>query len=308
MKRGRGRGFSLIELLISVVLMIILLGAVTMIFIKTTETVARQDARMTVYTNARYAMDIMENDLMGALTVEMPPPPPQPAPIPGQPPPPPPPPPTPLQSLWMENGYCAAAGVSPSYNVGGQNTHIEKAGDRMSFRTTSAVAQTMQTCEVTYELIPGNQFIDAAGALKSGDESHRETARTKRGIFTLVRKVRTADPAKASAVKPGEPIVYDVIPIVKDMAPPFPMVTVQDTELCHYVVSFNIEYLASNQMFSQLDPSPFPKADPLGDNKGANDTTTPYRIPAIRVTLVIVEDISERQERTIQKVMWLPAN
>ena len=307
MKRGRGRGFTLIELLISIVLMMILLGAVTMIFIKTTDTVARQDARMTVYTNARYAMDIMENDVMGAMTVELPPPPPAAAPIPGQPPPPPPPPPTPMQSLWMENGYCAASGVSPSYNVGGASTHIEKAGDRMSFRTTSAVAQTMQTCEVTYELIPGNKCLDASGALQSGDESHRETARTKRGLFTLVRRVRTIDPAKP-APKAGDPLVYDMIPKVKDLAPPFGLVAVQDTELCHYVVSFNLEYLANNQMFSQLDPSPFPKGDPLGDNKGANDTTTPYRIPAIRVTLVIVEDIAERQERTIQKVMWLPSN
>jgi hypothetical protein len=27
---------------------------------------------------------------------------------------------------------------------------------------------------------------------------------------------------------------------------------------------------------------------------------------SVRVTLVIVDDIGERQERTIQKVMWIP--
>jgi hypothetical protein len=38
-----------------------------------------------------------------------------------------------------------------------------------------------------------------------------------------------------------------------------------------------------------------------------NDTgTSAYRIPAIRVTMRIVEDIGERQERTVQKVMWIP--
>src|SRR5258707_12606457 len=65
-RRRQTSGFTLIELLISIALMMILMIAVTMIFVNTTETVAVNEARMTVYTNARYAMDIMENDLLGA--------------------------------------------------------------------------------------------------------------------------------------------------------------------------------------------------------------------------------------------------
>jgi len=77
MKRRLGRrpggGFTLIELLISIALMMVLIMAVTMIFVNTTEVVAIQQARMTVYTNARYALDIMENDLLGAFGLNAPP-------------------------------------------------------------------------------------------------------------------------------------------------------------------------------------------------------------------------------------------
>src|SRR5215471_12980695 len=76
MKRRLGRrpsqGFTLIELLIAIALMMILMVAITMIFVNTTETVAIQDARMTVYTNARYALDIMENDLLGCYGLNAP--------------------------------------------------------------------------------------------------------------------------------------------------------------------------------------------------------------------------------------------
>jgi len=73
------------------------------------------------------------------------------------------------------------------------------------------------------------------------------------------------------------------------------------------VVSFNLEYLANNRTFSQLAPSRFTHDDPLGNDLGPNDQAgSAYRVPAIRVTMRIVEDIGERQERTIQKVMWIP--
>jgi hypothetical protein len=102
----------------------------------------------------------------------------------------------------------------------------------------------------------------------------------------------------------GEP-VFDQIPQVKDKSGN--MTVVQDQELCYYVLSFNLEYLANNRAFSQLAPSPFPHDDPLGNDSGPNDTAgTAYRVPEIRATLRIVEDASERQERTIQKVMWIP--
>jgi hypothetical protein len=272
--------------------MVLLLAAVTMIFVNTTETVAVQEARMQVYTNARYALDMLENDLMGCLSFNppqkqepnSPPPPPGAIPI--------------YQAFWMENGYLSTSGQLPSYNVGGG--HSDKAGDRMSFRSTCAVGDMMQTCAVTYELIPGSMAIDQSGATVAGDSSHQETVRTKRAIFTLVRRIRGADPAT--------PTIFDKIPTIKDKVTGA-LVQVQDTELCHYILSFNLEYYSNQQTYSQLEPSPFPSADPLGDGKGVNDigpAPGPYRVPSIRVTMVIVDDASERQERTIQKVIWIP--
>jgi prepilin-type N-terminal cleavage/methylation domain-containing protein len=294
--RRRDDGFTLIELLISIALMVLLLAAITMVFVKTTDTVAISEARMTVYTNARYALDVLENDLMGCLSFD---PPPMQQPQPGQPPPP------PgqqlvFQAFWMENGYVSSPGAMPSYNVSGG--HTDKAGDRMSFRATTAVGDTMQTCQVTYELIPGNMAIDPSGSVVAGDDSHRNIVRpdatgSYRGLYTLVRRVRTADPAT--------PTIFDKIPQVRDRATGS-LVSVPDTELCHYVVSFNLEYFASNYTFSQLEPSHFTSSDPLGDGKGPNDTTTPFRVPSIRATLVIVEDVGARQERMVQKAIWVP--
>lgn len=325
-RRRSSQGFTLIELLISIALMMILIIAVTMIFVNTTETVAVQEARMTVYTNARYAMDIMENDLLGAFGLNEPPRPKNQAQqqtysggatyIPGEHIP---------QAFWMDNGELPRNGASipdgagelPKLNGGADaRAHFERAGDAMGFRTVTTVGDSIQTCEVTYLVIPGDHVLDTppAGGMSSinrpmadlgkllqrGDGSHTKTARTQRPLYTLVRRVRMQNPV----LNNGEP-VFDQIPQVKDKQGN--MVVIQDQELCYYVVSFNLEYLANNRAFSQLAPSPFPHEDPIGNNTGPNDSPgTAYRVPAIRVTMRVVEDVGERQERTIQKVMWIP--
>jgi prepilin-type N-terminal cleavage/methylation domain-containing protein len=326
-KNGRrpDQGFTLIELLISIALMMILIVAITMIFVNTTETVANQEARMTVYTNARYALDIMENDLLGAFGLNEPLDPAKK----GQPgsggggtyvptehiP----------QAFWMDNGEVPkmdsgisdGAGELPKLNgMPDQKAHYERAGDAMGFRAVTTVGDSVQTCEVTYLLIPGDHTLDSPGVgasspinkpmadvgkyLQTGDATHTKTARTRRPLYTLIRRVRMQNPA----APPGQPPVFDMIPQVKDMQGN--LVVVQDQELCYYVVSFNLEYLANNRQFSQLGTH-FTHDDPIGNNNGLNDTPgTAYRIPAVRVTMRIVEDVGERQERTIQKVMWIP--
>jgi type II secretory pathway pseudopilin PulG len=277
-KRG---GFTLVELLIAIILMMILLSAITLIFMRTTDTVAISEARATVYTNARYALDTMENDLMGCLPFNS-----------GQ------------QRFIMENGRSTTPGAPPTYGVGGN--HVGNAADRIIFRTTTTVADTLQTCEVEYCLMPGGQALGPAGGtlpgtnVMAGDGAKNATVNpaSTRPLFTLVRRVRVPDPAATST--------YSLAP--KDKANN----VVQDTELCHYVISFNLEYYANNQQFSQLEPSYFTSAaapgwDPLGNGQGPNDIgAQPYRVPFLRVTLVIVEDVAARQERAVQKTMWIP--
>lgn len=334
MTRTLGRrpeqGFTLIELLISIALMMILIVAITMIFVNTTETVANQEARMTVYTNARYALDIMENDLLGAFGLNEPVQPGQKTGGPGG---------TPggvtyiptehiPQAFWMDNGEVPKAdsgipdgsGELPRLNgMADQKAHFERAGDAMGFRTVTTVGDSVQTCEVTYLLIPGDHTLDSpqVGAsspinkpmadvqkyLQSGDATHTKTVRTRRPLYTLVRRVRLQSPTPAGTAASPIP-VFDQVPKVTDKQGN--QVVVQDQELCYYVVSFNLEYLANNRAFSQVGTH-FTHDDPIGNDVGTNDTPgTAYRIPAIRVTMRIVEDIGERQERTIQKVMWIP--
>jgi hypothetical protein len=325
MRRRVQSAFTLIELLISIALMMILMVAITMIFVNTTETVAVQEARMTVYTNARYALDIMENDLLGAFGLN------EPA--------------TPggagsgrpsggatyiptehiPQSFWMDNGELPRAPVAetaigelPRLNGSADpKAHMERAGDAMGFRTVTTVGDTVQTCEVTYLLIPGDHVLDSpqpnspslinkpmgdlGSLLQRGDTARVRTVRSNRPLYTLVRRVRMQNPTQPA----GQPPVFDLIPVVTDKQGN--RVVVQDQELCYYVVSFNLEYLSSGRTFSQLAPSPFPHDDPIGNGLGANDAiNSAYRVPAVRVTIRVVEDVGERQERTIQKVMWIP--
>lgn len=266
-------GFTLIEILVAIVLMVILLSAITTIFMRTTETVAGAEARTAVYDNAKYALDVMESDLLGCLSFTR-----------GQ------------QRFIMENGKSAGAGEMPTFGSAGN--HVGNACDRLIFRTTTAVGNMMQTAEVTYELIPGNKAIAKDGfSLKDGDPEARETRRNlpPRPLYTLVRRTRVPNKERSD--------VYDTLP--SDAAGN----VVPDAELCRFITSLNLEYLASTMSFSQLEPSPFPPTDPLGDGRGPNDGEnqgTPFRVPQIRVTLTICDDVGERSERTIPKAIWIP--
>jgi prepilin-type N-terminal cleavage/methylation domain-containing protein len=273
------RGFTLIELLISIILMMILLAAVTLIFLRTTDTVAVAQARVTVYTNARYALDIMENDLLGSLSFGG-----------GG------------QRFCMENGKSNGAGAMPVYGVSGN--HFATAADRLILRATTTVGNTVQTAEITYELIPASMAIGPAGSILPGDTTRAQTMKNApfRPLFTLIRRARVANPTN--------PTVYDQMPVDSFTNP------VNDMELCYFVTSFNLEYYAANMNFSQLEPSYFTQAaagggawDPLGNGLGANDGAggaQAYRMPYLRVTMTVVDDIGERQERTISKAMWIP--
>jgi prepilin-type N-terminal cleavage/methylation domain-containing protein len=284
-RRGDEAGFTLVELLITIVLMGILLSAVTMVFMQTTDTVAIAESRTTIYTNARYALDALENDLLSCITFD-----------------------TGMQAFALENGGVVTSGSFPVYGVTGR--HVVGAADLIEFIATTTVGDTLQTAKVTYELIPSNFTISVGGGATSGDQSHKETVRTKRGLYTLLRRVRVANPNVP--ITPGVPPKYDQVPQDRLGNP------IADQELCHYVISFNLEYYDETHKFSQLDPSPFTRklggaSDPLGNAQGINDTNPPppavptaLRVPYVRVTLVVVEDAAERQERTIQKVMWVP--
>jgi prepilin-type N-terminal cleavage/methylation domain-containing protein len=189
------------------------------------------------------------------------------------------------QRFVLENGFNTGPNTIQYASTGLADTHYGKAADRLILRATAVTGDTIQPVEVTYELKPYN------------DPTRTKGARTGRPMFVLVRSSR------CNTIQ--NPEVYDVIP--KDSTG----AEVNDQELCHFVLSFNIEYYASNSKFSQLDPSPCPPSDPLGDmdlgGQGKkNDTAEAIRMRFIRVTMSIVDDTGERQERMVTRVIWIP--
>lgn len=188
------------------------------------------------------------------------------------------------QRFILENGYNTGPSTIAYGSTNQADKHYGCAADRIVFRATASTGDTIQPVEVTYELQPYD------------DPTRKKGARTGRPMFVLMRRTRSAATAT--------PDVYDQIPTDSTGAP------VNDQELCHFVLSFNIEYYASNSKFSQLDPSPCPPSDPLGDmDQGAgksNDTTSAVRIRFLRVTMSIVDDAGEKQERMVTRVLWIP--
>ena len=67
MKRAKGQqAFTLIELMVSVALMLILVGAVVMVFSSSSEVFIAAEAKMTIHQNARVAMEFMARELASA--------------------------------------------------------------------------------------------------------------------------------------------------------------------------------------------------------------------------------------------------
>ena len=278
------RGFTLIELLIAIVLMIILLSAVTMVFIHTTETVTISQARSQVYTEARRAADLLEEDLLACFPF------------------------TGAQEFTMDNGVGGFQGTVAAEPRIGASGPVGTAADKLQFIATTLVGTTHQSARITYFLLPGHKALDAVGNVEEGDPEFGRTMPTPafpngRPLYTLVRRVLVLNPTTGR---------YDQRP-TDLLGKPVP-----DMELCRFVTTFNLEYYSSSLSYSQLEPSPFQsivtpggKNDPLGNGLGENDgegseDAIPIRIPSVRVTLTIVEDRSARQERIIQKVIAIP--
>lgn len=286
-RRGRLPGFTLVELLISMVLMMIILAAVGMVFSTSVEVTNLGEARIRVYENARRAMDRLQTDLLGAVSFD------------GR------------QSLILENGVSNPSTGAISYTGSSAwADHVRQGADKIQFRSVTVGGDLTQQLLVTYVLEP------------SGDPT-RSRGKSTRYIYVLKRYLQ--------APNPSDPGVFDVRPQDSSGATLEEPDTMDGNpatseELVHYVTSFNVEYYGNDGRFSQLHPSPCPPTEPLGDGKSANDGMTwdaaqgkwiPWnelvppgtpgvRIPYLRVTLTVLDDVGERQERTITRVFWVP--
>lgn len=295
------QGFTLLELMVAIGLMIILMTAVALIFGRASALFKVSEARQMVYQNARAACDMLATDLANALPVEG-----------GQ------------QRFYLANGIAD----NDNNYVPSQDDNIDKQADVVQFiALTSAPSLSgtgdpeLRTVCITYYMRPDT---DPELSFEGGVP---KTQRTRRNLYVLRRLVRNVS---SGAPVPDDATVFAsaTFSTVPDGLPPES--GYQDGllncppagggncgeigDLCHYVLSFNIEVqyqpppppVKPFQYWQLDDPSSdnayqVPGTYPLGDVVG--ELKPPSKI---RIALRIVEGAAELQERVIIRDIWLP--
>jgi type II secretory pathway component PulJ len=237
-------GFTLVELMVAVTLMIILVGAIAMVFTRAAEIATISDARHKIYNNARVAMDLMWKDLQALLPVD---------------------------------------GGNQQFSIrNGGGDHISTANDQISFHSTVFDSDgNLRVAKVTYRLE------------KDPDSERQNTLRTGRPLYILRRVLQATDGTSLKNIAGA---------------------TITPADVCMYVISLNFEYRIETGTnagtFTNNVAAVFKAdgSDPIGDSPPkSGDLNDPnMRISAVRVTMRIVEDNAERQERVISRVIWLP--
>lgn len=305
----RNAGFTLMELLVAVGLMVVLMTVIVTIFFRATDVMKINDARINIYENARSGMDILENDIKNAIPVSG-----------GQ------------QRLYIDDYTRPAGSVAPA------GTNVDGAADYIGMVTvtTVPVVVTAVPLVVTRELktvyIEYFLTIDDDAETSFTGKGFTEAQRSKRSIFVLKRRVWELPAAVATLQAQqvaGVPL-FNAMPapltVSSMMVPPGPspgtMKLIEDGDLCHWIVSFNIECLnydrskvpsATNPAFLDLTvaPNAYVKAKmPLG-GLGIPLPGTPAgsvaNVPGkLRITLRVIESAGERQERLIEREIWVP--
>lgn len=292
------RGFTLIELMVAIGLMVILVTTIALIFGRATELYRVSEARTRVYQNARVACDLLEMDLVNALPIE-----------------------SEQQRFWLREAEVPSPPAQATAEEG-----IDKEADFIQFvAITSAPSARglpdpeLRTVVISYYLRREN---DSELVLEGSGVSTAQ--RTGRRLFVLRRLTRNFtgnNPVPSDTVVfgagfatlPGDNLDdSSVANQVLSCPASSPWGNCGEIgDLCHYVVSFNVEVqhqpLGQPIRYWQLEESghPFgPTAPyPLGDKSPADESRPPTKI---RVSLRIVEGAAELQERVIIRDIWLP--
>ncbi|MBI2919966.1 MAG: type II secretion system protein [Planctomycetes bacterium] len=263
--RARG-GFTLIELLVSVALAVLLITVMVGLFFRSTDTVLAGEARMAVAANARVALDAVSQDLDNGAPTE-----------PGR------------QRFMLTDGFDT---LGPDRDISG-------AHDSLAFMTTATApaggTRSLKTVLVEYFLAPEpDPEIGAAGTEANGVRSGRELRVLKRRLWDVTKD-------SAWSLLAG---LADGAPLDVAAATGAGMVLLEEGDLCHYVLSMNIEVFANETYWQIHDGGANPYAAavlPVGDSP--SDPGLPRKI---RLTLRVIEGAAERTERCHQREIWLP--
>lgn len=290
------------ELLVAVGLMVILMTAIVLIFHRSTDVMKIQGARIDIYENARAAQDIFCNDMQNAIPSSG-----------GQ------------QRMWIANYARPASAPVPI----GNNT--DGAADYVGVVTvTTCPAGSGATATRELKTVYAEYFLtndDDAETSFTG-KGYTKAQRSQRRIFVLKRRlwalptlITTLQIQQISAIPIlSTPLTSPTGPltVTNNMTPPGPspatMTLIEDADLCHWIVSFNIEcyhYIAAsapgplNPKYYELNESGNPYVAavmPLGDLPGSE----PVIPRKLRMSLRVIEGAAERQERLLQREVWLP--
>lgn len=295
MKLRRNIGFTLIELLVAVGLMVILMTAIVMIFYRATDVMKINDARITIYENARSAVDLLANDIQNALPIDG-----------GQ------------QRLWMENFNRPAVGVVPvGNNTDGSLDYIGMVTVATAPAGVGATSRELRTVYVEYYMM--NDDDSETSFTGAG---YTTTQRSQRNIYVMKRRLWSITTAAALTKLTTQQ--KTTIPLFTPMPSPAALVPgsgsapdfllIEEGDLCHWVLSFNLEPYWDDTpadpngpgKYSEMDegsPMPYQKAImPVGDTL-PGDPAFPRKI---RVTMRVSEGAGERQERVFQRDVWVP--
>jgi hypothetical protein len=146
---------------------------------------------------------------------------------------------------------------------------VAGARDSISFCAIALVKQKTISAQISYYLA---EDTDPSILNEQGKSGRSTTTKTKRQLYILRREARDFD---------GE--------------------LLDSVALCHYVLSFNIEvYDRTSRSFKQLSETS--NNYPIGDKTPENE-----KLPlGLRITLRVIANAAERQERIMSRVIWIP--
>ncbi|MBI3097464.1 MAG: type II secretion system protein [Planctomycetes bacterium] len=279
-KRRRQKAFTLIELIVAIGLMIILVGAVAMIFYRCVEVFKVAEARTIIYTNARAACDKIAQDLAGTLPI------------------------TPnalttaqLQHFRMGSGPPPSDALvgrdsswMPNYAPATDSLPLTLGSDWMVFNTVTSFDGVVQVVRVSYFLT-----LDP-------DPAKRTAARTTRPIYVLWRMVRKTTTGGGLTARTS-PI--EVPALMTTGSPPVPVPGLP-SDMCHYVAQFRLDWSPPAGASPAAPQSGYHAVETQSFESDAQSQATRYLPTSIRIRMRLIEDSQERQERLITRVIWLP--
>jgi prepilin-type N-terminal cleavage/methylation domain-containing protein len=311
LRRG---GFTLLELLIAIALMVILVSTMVVIFSVSSMTVKISEARVQIQNSGRASMDQLWRDLSCMLPMKG-----------GQ------------QRFWMrDDGETSSLSSEKRHTVG--------ARDSIGFRSMTSLKGVATPLQVIYRLVydvdparrltvpkvigstiqPGQKLYVLRKELLGMDGKPLIDADTGKTILPIdlcyyVTSFNLEFMARFSDSNPGDKYTGRF----SNIAPAHPSLP---NPIDGPFPGPQLSYLAPDNMRPVVQSPVNPMGEPDGQcdatvsAAAANDILDPYQpkdarvqrfipryiIPAIRVTLRVVEDVEARQERVFSRVIWLP--